>query len=212
MRVRVIPRLVGIIAAIVLACSLGFTSCAGENRKEIPSSLKALQEVLQSRHDELPEIIVNTKLQEVGFASVSLERTLTQIQGHRYYAFRFTTPDAVGQLVWAFLAEGLGLKAWYIVPASGQMKGFTSYVTHHLPKDVENLGSEGDAFILQRLPGPNLKPNTDYIMWFSLEAEHKAEVLLSLNVFPETLDIPHRVVFPMIYPAIDEPTDSLEEE
>ena len=213
MRVRVRPRLIEIIIAIVLACSLAFTSCAGEEGNKMLSHARLRREVFQSKYTELPEINVNTKFQDVGFNSVNLERTIIQIEGYSYYALRFKTPDLVGQLVWSFrVPDSEGAFGWYIVPASGKMQGFTSYMTYRLPEDIKDLGTKGDAFILQRLPGRNLKPNNDYIMWFGFEKRHRAQVLLSLNVFPETSRIAYRVVFPMFYQETNETTDSNDKE
>lgn len=101
-------------------------------------------------------------------------------------AIVFKTPqgDKNFDLDWEFVAPAGSIRSWYILPREGSMSGFKTFnrqVNHteegvDLPK--ENLR------IVQPLHDGVLKPNQEYIIWFSFIEEMKPadfHIRLSLN-------------------------------
>lgn len=110
--------------------------------------------------------------------------------GTRFDGIRFKTPPSNdnSDFFWAFIRHKNSLlKDWYIIPAIGSMTGFESFsrlknVT--LDFDGLNLPEENEC-ILQWLTGGNLKPDTEYIIWFRFITNQPEKVCLAINVLPQ---------------------------
>ena len=182
----------------LLACLFIMRAHSAEEGNDETPHIQELRVALQEKHDDLPRVSVNTQQQYVSFMTIDLTQTVTKVEGKRYYAFRFTTPKEVGPLSWSFKVPK-GCFGWYIVPAKGRMYGFTTFGRHTLPRDVSNLGKQGDVFVLQQLPAHNLQPNTDYIMWFGFEEDSDPKVTFSLNVLHSGSRYTDEDTFRMLY-------------
>jgi len=167
----------GVLAALVVGASVA-AEPGGYDDAEHAQRLAA---ALQAKVTELPVAAVNTALNAVTFNTLVLTDTRTVVNGKSCYAFRFRTPATPGGLKWSFQLPP-GLESWYICPAAGTMKGFTTFTDKRLLLDVEGVGKKGDRFILQSLDESRLKRDTEYIMWFQFGAAQPVSVTCSLNV------------------------------
>lgn len=154
--------------------------------------------VLQEKYKQFPVVVPNTKLDKVSFTTIDLTPSLTKFEDGNYYAFRFETPKENGDLVWTF-KHGKGLMQWYIVPEKGQMFGFRSWMSHHLPHDIPNVGVLGWRFYQQSIGEEDLKPGSGYIMWFQYKEGHVPELTFSLNILSPKIYSSYADVFPMMY-------------
>ncbi|MCX6348034.1 MAG: hypothetical protein NTV79_00820 [Candidatus Aureabacteria bacterium] len=195
---------VSLIAAFILI-SIGVPPLfAEEDGSPEKPAIAKLRQALQGNRESFPVVAVNTNPSGAAFQSLDLAKSLTVVDGKKYYSFRFQVPESGGSLVWSFRVED-GLIAWFIVPAVGRMRGFTRYENQSLPGDSADLGRQGERFILQRLPRADLTPGSEYIIWFQIGGPYPARVLFSLNIFPATSFLSYLDVFPMLYGQEVEP-------
>ncbi len=190
-------KTIGAIITLLICLLIVQSDAVQTENNETPES-RNVRVALQQKVAELPMVEVNTKIEEVGFETIDLTETLTDVEGKRYFAFRFTTPQNPGDLIWSFRAPK-GHVGWYIVPAEGRMNGFRTFYRHTLSQDVPTVGEQGDIVVMQELPTRDLKPNTDYIIWFRLADDVAPIVPLSLNVLPDHSHSRYLVIFPMLF-------------
>jgi len=173
---------------------------ASSRGQEEPPAIMELRKTLQQNVMSLPEIIPALQKEDLTFHELDLKETRTEIDGHSYYAFRFTTPEDSGrELVWSFRAMD-GLEQWFIFPESGTIQGFRRFQKRPLLfKSVENAGKKGDLMIMQRLAAEQLQPTSTYIIWFRFQDTAEPKVNLSLNLLKEQPNRELAHVFPMLY-------------
>jgi hypothetical protein len=174
----------------------------GSNKDEAPET-RARREGLQANIAKFPLVKLNTEVARVHFETLDLKKTLTVVDGVKYYAFRFRTPDEVGDLVWSFLTPGRPHE-WYILAAAGTMHGFDTFFYSSLPRDVPGLGKTGRSFIVQELSRSFLKSNSEYIIWFTIsDGTQPPPYPVSLNMFVERDQGPSDI-FPMLFQEDEE--------
>ena len=123
---------------------------------------------LQSVADRFPEAKVSE-----GFGKGVWNKAALNTFGRGIDCVRFRTPKQPMDMRWAFLYTPRRIESWYIMPREGQMgQGFTEfhpYPAHH----VGGIGRPGDAEgIFQDLPAALLKPDTEYLLWFTFPDRH----------------------------------------
>ncbi len=187
-------------AAVVLL-AWAWIPCFSARAEETEESdgIRKVRIALQEKFKKLPEVKVNSGKDHVSFAKVDLSGSLTEVDGEKYYAFRFQSLDEEGDLVWAF-RPGKGLVSWYIFTEKERMQGFSTFIDYILPQDVENVGKKGNVFVLQMLNHRNMKPGKGYIMWFKFKEGGEPQVTLSLNIVAKNSVSTYKELFPMMYP------------
>ncbi len=175
-------------------------------------SVKRLRIAVQDKFDKLPVVKVNTDKDKVGFTTLDLGNTLTEVNGEKYYAFRFRSPKVPADMTWAF-NPGEGFVSWYIVPEKDRMQGFERFTRTILPNDVEGFGMAGDTCFLQWLDRKHMKTDSGYIIRFKFKDVENPKVSLSLNFIAKRPKDPFKTLFPMIpepkkkAPAASSPSD-----
>ncbi len=182
----------------LIPSQLSASSSSREGTIRETPHMRNLRLSLQAKHRELSRVNVNTTLESVMFETVDLSHSMTHVDGNQYYAFKFATPEEGGNMYWAFKSVG-GVQSWYIIPVEGQMHGFSNFNRIILPEDIPDVGNKHDLMFIQQLPGRNLRPKDEYIMWFRMHDALKPEVTLSLNIFPESERHSFPAIFPMLF-------------
>ena len=160
---------------------------------------KARRVALQAKYKELPEVKLNRVKEDVKFQIVDMRKSLTEVNGVKYCAFRFKTEDTVSQLTWCYRMPP-GIRRWYIIPEKGRMEGFFNFrkfIFNH-DDESEGWGSKGDLFAAQSLPSRYFEPNSGYIIWFEILDRADSAINLSLNMTPVPDGSTYSAVFPTI--------------
>lgn len=164
--------------------------------KELKSNVP-VRLALQAKYDELPEVKLNAEKKSVNFQFVDMKKTITEIEGAKYCAFRFKTGDKVGNLMWCFRGP-VGFQLWCLMPEKKRMEGFRSFRRHRLSEDVEKLGSKGDQIFVQSLNSRYFEPNKGYFIWFKIKTDAGSSTSLSLNMIPLPDNSSYSSLFPFI--------------
>ena len=178
-------------------CLVPLTSTAKEPQSEENAEVRAVRTAFQAKYDILPEVKLNTVKEDVKFQIVDLRKSITQIDGAKYCAFRFKTGKKVSQLTWCFRRPA-GLRSWYIFRQKGRMEGFSYFHNFALSKDDEEMGNKGDLCFVQSLTSDHFDPETGYIMWFKIKSDADAAINLSLNMTAVEDGARYSAVFPAI--------------
>ena len=152
---------------------------------------------LQAKYADLIEVKLNKDPQDVKFQIVDMRKSMVEVNGIKYCAFRFKTGGKVSQLTWCFRYPP-GMRSWYIMREKGTMQGFYTFSKFVLSHDKNDWGSKGDMFAAQSLPSTHFVPNTGYIMWFQIRDAADSAINLSLNMTPVPDNAPFSAVFPEI--------------
>jgi len=144
----------------------------------------AFLEALQSVAGELPEVPVATETgapRPVPYRFNAFDQQLD--------AVRFRVPEGQPRdLVWRFFMTPKGQYSWYIEPVSGRMeKGFSN---HHYIRELApdpdsktpEIGKRVGAF--QFLAAENLRPGTEYVLWFDFTDPGSCEMEVSVACLP----------------------------
>jgi hypothetical protein len=99
-------------------------------------------------------------------------------------AFTFKTPPGKENwdMNWEFVLPPGALKSWYILPKEGTMSGFRTFNTQN---DYQEKGAnlpEKNRRYIQPLDGGHLKPNTEYIIWFTFAKEEPFDMHVRIGV------------------------------
>lgn len=165
--------------------------------------------LLKAKFSTLPEVPVNTKPRGATFHTLDMAGSVVLAGKDKYCGFRFRTPADVGELAWSCTDISGWIGSWYILAEQGTMDGFTEFRNHSLPADTPGLGKAGTRFILQSLPGKNLKKDSSYLIWFKVGKEGNAQLakkaplqlLVSMNVLPPGTPIFYERIFPKLFGA-----------
>ncbi|HSI32937.1 MAG: hypothetical protein ACAI43_06595 [Phycisphaerae bacterium] len=138
---------------------------------------------LQSAATLATPVDVATDAEKTAFKKLTLNSA-----GKRIDVIRFRTPAGkAADLSWAFAFPPDSVDVWYILPAQGEMNGFTNF--HKIKVDSVNKKYELPAthnVIAQRLPAANLKSDTDYLLWFTFKDDKPHDVHVAINFVPTT--------------------------
>jgi hypothetical protein len=99
-------------------------------------------------------------------------------------AFRFKTPPgkANWDLDWELVARADSVDAWYIVPAEGAMQGFEQF-THWENHEEPGVELPQPNFrVKQQLEGGRLRPDAEYVIWFSGLGDQPVDLHIRLGV------------------------------
>ncbi len=185
---------------ILLVASLGLApleSNAIEPQDDEDISVGGIRRALQAKYAALPEVKLNAVKEDMKFEIVDMKKSITDIDGSKYCAFRFKTGNNVSQMVWCFRIPP-GLQSWYIFSEKGRMEGFNTFDKFVLRNDEEPIGSNGDYGIVQSLTSRHFTPNTGYIMWFKIRDNADSAINLSINMTPVPDHSRYSEVFPWI--------------
>jgi hypothetical protein len=110
-------------------------------------------------------------------------------RGKKIDAIRFRVPEGEQRgMAWAFIPPA-NLGGWYIIPVSGEMKGFTKFFRPTAQRVLGAKAPEGaKQVLLQSLGAANLKPGGEYVMWFRFRDEKPAPVYLTIALPPAAED------------------------
>ncbi len=179
-------------------CLLPSVSRAEEKLDPEPDKIRNIRTALQGKYVDLPEVALNTNLNEIKFHTADLKDSLTEVDGSKHHAFRFRTGADLAPFIWAF-KRPKGSVEWFIFPEKGRMKGFDMFFRANLQQDMEGIGAKGDEFCLNDLGKNSIEADKGYIMWFSFEEGTEPKVTLSMNMITD-LKFPRFVnAFPMLY-------------
>ncbi|HYE21199.1 MAG TPA: hypothetical protein VEA69_22320 [Tepidisphaeraceae bacterium] len=138
---------------------------------------------LQSAAPLATAVDVATDPEKTAFKKLTLNSA-----GKRIDVIRFRTPAGKPlDLSWAFAAGPNSVEVWYILPAQGEMKGFTNF--HRIKPETVNKKYEIPAthgVIAQHLPAANFKPDADYLLWFTFPDAKPHDVHVAINFVPTT--------------------------
>jgi formylglycine-generating enzyme required for sulfatase activity len=128
---------------------------------------------------ELPEVTVTTGEQPLHWNTVSLNQTGIQLD-----AFRFRSPlSGPADMHWVFVVpEQLG--TWYILPVNDSMSGFRSF---QLDWNIDLDGGAlppGNTAVFQPLLGGQIRPGTEYIVWYAPPDEQKHDMKVAIRLSP----------------------------
>jgi hypothetical protein len=171
-----------------------------EPRRSEDALEKERRLALQAKYKDMPEVELNLVKEDVKFQIVDMRKSLLEVNGSKYCAFRFKTSDKVHQLTWVCRFPP-GIKGWYILPEKGRMEGFNhfrKFTLSHDRGDKGGWGSKGDFFFVQSLSSRHFEPNTGYIIWFGIKDAADSAINLSLNMTPVPDGSPYSAVFPSI--------------
>lgn len=127
---------------------------------------------------DFPLVPVTTTYGRHQTFSIRLDQKPIVIGGHRFGCVRFVAPPGEArEMVWAFSVPA-AWGNWYILPATGSMKGFQNWF------DADRLYEELPATVecpahLQTLEADRFKPGETYILWFNTEQADPAPATLS---------------------------------
>lgn len=187
------------IAAWTAATCIFSSLSRGEELEAEPDKIRNIRIALQEKYANLPELSLNTNLNDIKFHTADLKDSLTEVDGRKHYAFRFRTSAELAPFIWAFKSPK-GSVEWFIFPEKGRMKGFDMFFRANLQQDMEGIGAKGDAFFLNDLGKNSIEADKGYIMWFSFDEGTEPKVTLSMNMITD-LKFPRFVnAFPMLYP------------
>ncbi len=172
------------------ACLLASVALSAET-PEIPEPYRSLPGKLQARAAEFPLVPVTQGDTPARVGTILLnQRPEVFANNQAFDAVRFRTPKDPGlDLVWAFVAPQ-GWRHWYILPVEGTMEGFQNW----LNADRAYAGFTFDSerpLTLQTLSADRLKPDTEYLIWFSQQnhvPDRDAPLQLALHFAPGKAD------------------------
>ena len=102
-------------------------------------------------------------------------------------AFRFKTPagKANWDLNWEFVyPTDAGLKGWGIIAREGTVDGFKNFATKaNVAEKGTDLPKENKQ-VSQKLTGGKLKPETEYLIWFTFAGDKPADLHVRLALTP----------------------------
>ena len=183
-----------IIFFLGVVLELAPAAAAAERQFAEDQEIKVRRLALQAKYAELPEVKLNQDPKAVKFGIIDMRKSVFDIDGKKYCAFRFKTGGKVSQLTWCFRCPP-GLIGWYIHREKGQMEGFYTFQKFMLYHDKQEWGSKGDSFAVQSLPSTSFEPNTGYIMWFQITEAADSAINLSLNMTDVADHAPFSAVF-----------------
>lgn len=141
--------------------------------------------VLQSVAGAFQAVEVNTTPGQARWQQVTLNRL-----GKKVDAVRFRTPavDAKGKLAdmsWVFAFPKDSVQVWYICPVEGQMQGFQNFFKLK-PGGLKDTPVPADhGVVAQRLAANRLKPDTEYLLWFTFASDRPADVHVAISFVPQ---------------------------
>lgn len=177
----------------VVCLALGFQQALALDT----ASQDKLNTVIQAKYADLIEVKLNSDPADVKFQIVDMTKSMVEVDGMKFCAFRFKTGGKVHQLTWCF-RKPPGLRNWYVIPESGTMQGFSNFDLFKIDEDTEGWGSIGDLFYVQSLPSTHFKPNTGYVMWFQIDDAADSAINLSLNM----TNVPDQSRYSAVFPTI----------
>ncbi len=141
------------------------------------------------RHD-FPEITPNTDPEKIDFTVLPLEPIPNATDDYYYGGFRFKTPPQGGKLIWAFAFKPEDWGKFKYVGLysikSGEKKvfnkGTNNFSAALINRNLKGLIHKRDIFVIHELPADSIKPNQEYIIWFSFSRKLSSQFLVSLNL------------------------------
>lgn len=123
-----------------------------------------------------------------GFVKVVLNKRGTKFDG-----IRFTVPKgAARDLAWAFAyAPQDRPDFWYILPRAGEMNGFSKFFrpSSGIKGAPWKDANETYAVFAQPLGGGQLKPDKEYLIWFTFQSVLPKNLYVMIKLVPVGTDI-----------------------
>ena len=145
---------------------------------------EVVRTTLQDRIHEYPLLQLNSDPARARYVLHELNNEHFKLEDKYYDAIAFKTPEKPGEFVFSFVPVEQEAY-WQIVPAEGDMEGFTKVAKHRLSKSIDGVGYTGQLVIFQRIPAEQFRPNMTYVIWFSFRHTNPVSIPVSLNMFPE---------------------------
>jgi hypothetical protein len=137
-----------------------------------------LQGVAGQFHECTPEEAAKPK---------TFQKVTLNADGQKLDAIRFKTPagKANFDLNWEFVSpKDGGVKGWNIIAREGEVDGFKTFATKaNFSEKGVDLPKENKQFT-QKLAGGKLKPETEYVIWFTFDTDKPADVHIRLALTP----------------------------
>lgn len=160
---------------------------------------QAFFEKLRTETPHMPEVPLNTDRTSIQYSQIELKRLFNYVNEANgsedgAYAFRFRTPKDPGNLYWAF-ASNVNRVMWYATPLKGAPEPvFKEFLYRTMPKDRAGAGIEAGQIVM--VQKGTVRPDTEYIMWFSSPDDLKT-VSLSFNYFPPDTKLAEVFPYPL---------------
>lgn len=157
----------------------------------------AFNEALRAAHEVLVEVPVGTPEQPVR----DVTRIVLNSRRLGFDGIRFRAPADGSRLdlQWEFIMpavaneRGRAMTAWYIMPLSGEMIGFTGYGMGP-DRPVPGVDLPETYHVVQWLGQAQIRPGQEYLIWFSFEANSPpVPTYVKLNLIPPQPDVRERL-------------------
>lgn len=172
-------------AVLAKAAAVLAEAQAAEKEKkadEVKTRLAGFVTTLQGVAGEFAEVKPEEATKPKAFEKVTLNA-----DGQKLDAIRFKTPagKANFDLNWEFVyPKDGGVKGWNIIAREGTVDGFKTFSSkaNFAEKGVD-LPKENKQ-VTQKLTGGKLKPETEYVIWFTFDGDKPADVHVRLALTP----------------------------
>ena len=142
----------------------------------------AFEKVLQTSYLKFPSLKPAQPKELYVFKKLTLNA-----HGGRFEAIRFKVPAGpdTWDMAWEFvIPKHSQMQSWQILPASGQMRGFTNFWRgENFSETGADLPTENLIF-QQRLLGGKLKGDAEYLIWFCFADDTPLDFYIRMRVFP----------------------------
>lgn len=160
-----------------LSAALARANDIGRESPQFPATLQSVVAGFQA-------VEVNTTPGQTRWQQVTLNRL-----GKKVDALRFRTPAAdaknkLPDMTWVFAFPKESVQVWYICPVEGQMQGFQNFFKLK-PGGLKDTDVPADyGVIAQRLAANRLKPDTEYLLWFTFANDRAVDVHVAVSFVP----------------------------
>jgi hypothetical protein len=190
---------------VAFAATVGAADQKDANRKAVLAKAAAvLAEVQAAEKEKRPDEVKTrfagfvTTLQGVAgqFSEVTPEeaakpktfqKATLNADGQKLDAIRFKVPAGKSNfdLNWEFVyPKDAGLKGWGIIARDGTVDGFKTFATKaNFNEKGADLPKENKQ-VSQKLTGGKLKPEAEYVIWFSFDTDKPADVHIRMGLMP----------------------------
>jgi hypothetical protein len=190
---------------VIAAVAVAADPAADANRKAVLAKAAAvLAEVKAAEKEKKPDEVktrfagfvttlqgVAGQFQEFVPEEAAKPKTFAQVtlnaDGQKLDAFRFKTPagKANWDLNWEFVyPKDAGLLSWGLIAREGEVDGFKTFATKaNVAEKGVDLPKENKQ-VTQKLTGGKLKPEAEYLIWFTFDGDKPADVHVRMALTP----------------------------